>query len=115
MNKKLFQNKVLEINKKIKNKSNYDIIKEIVYDICNIKNNNKKISWKNEIIDCIEYTYDSEEYDRKMNKIDLNLFYIPKNIRVLGDFEFIYRRYYLVNDDKQKESDNSKFKINFYL
>ena len=118
MNKKLFQNKFL-INIQSENKSNYDIIKEIVYDICNniinIKNNNKKISWKNEIIESIEYTYDSEEYDRKMNKIDLNLFHIPKNIRVLGDFEFIYGRYYLVNDDKQTDSDNNKVKMNIYL
>ena len=50
-----------------------------------------------------------------MNKIDLNLFHIPKNIRVLGDFEFIYGRYYLVNDDKQTDSDNNKVKMNIYL
>jgi hypothetical protein len=66
-------------------------IKCLLFDMCRYVNrlndpNPKHITW------CInnnpvEYTYSSDEYDRRMNPIDHRLFYVAKIIRSLGDFE----------------------------
>lgn len=113
MNMKINQLRLFLIKKRKENKSDDDIVRGVVYDLCNqvIRNNNlnKKVLWNKQIVISTAYTYNKEEYDRKMNPIDFRLFSIPKNIRILGDFEFAYGKYFLI----KSENDNSN--IQSYL
>jgi hypothetical protein len=110
---KINQLRLFLIKKRKENKSDDDIVRGVVYDLCNqvIRNNNlnKKVLWNKQIVISTAYTYNKEEYDRKMNPIDFRLFSIPKNIRILGDFEFAYGKYFLI----KSENDNSN--IQSYL
>jgi hypothetical protein len=121
MNTQIVKNKLLSIKYRHENKTDYEIVKEKLYDICDqvIRNHNKdkKISWKSQLIQSIAYTHNPEDYNRKMVPIDRRLFTIPKEIRVLGDFEFAYGHYFLVNNENKndKNKPNSVFKMNMSL
>jgi hypothetical protein len=118
MNIKLTQQKLLFIKYRRENKSDYDIVKEVVYKLCNevIKkhNNNKKLLWDDKLIASTAYTFNSNEYDRKTVPMDFRLFSIPKEVRILGDFEFVYGRYFLINNEN-KNNPEFNYKLNMYL
>jgi hypothetical protein len=121
MNALIIKNKLLLVKHRHENKTDYEIVKEKLYDLCElvIRNHNKdkKISWNSQLIQAIAYTHNSEYYDRKMVTIDRRLFTIPKEIRVLGDFEFAYGHYFLINNENKndKNKPNSFFRMNISL
>lgn len=114
MNINLTKQKLLLIQHKRINKSDFEIVKEKLYNICDqvIRNHNKdkKISWEKELIADTSYTHNPEDYDRKTVPIDFRLFFIPKEIRILGDFEFAYGHYFLINNNNKPIQ-----KMNMYL
>ena len=89
-------------------KNEKDIIKSVVSYICNeaIKNANRNVHWKSNELEKVQYTYSSDEYDRKMVCIDKRLLSLPKHIRADGNMDYETWVNYCKFSNKNQKNQN---------